>query len=89
MSLRQADYLSRGSPTECGVSECDREALTIRRPCSTTSCRAIGKKIIVYIHIYINKKVIKFIVYFNYENITLSLQVVDVAVNIFSSMVYI
>jgi hypothetical protein len=50
----QADYLSRGSPMVCGVSECDREASTIRKPWSTTSCRAIGKKLLfVYINIHI------------------------------------
>jgi hypothetical protein len=29
------------SPTECGVSECDREASIMRRPRPTGACRAI------------------------------------------------
>jgi hypothetical protein len=31
------------SPTECGVSECDHEASTMRRPLPTRGCRVIGK----------------------------------------------
>jgi hypothetical protein len=34
----------RKSPTECGLSECDREALITRRPWSTRGCCAMGKK---------------------------------------------
>jgi len=30
------------SPTECFVTECDREASTIRRPWRTRGCRAMG-----------------------------------------------
>jgi hypothetical protein len=33
--------LARRSPTECGVSECDREALIMRRPWPTGGCCAI------------------------------------------------
>jgi len=33
--------LVRRSPTECGVSECDREASTLCRPWPTGGCRAI------------------------------------------------
>ena len=36
--------LIQRSPTECGVSECDREASTLRRPCPTRGCHAMGKK---------------------------------------------
>jgi hypothetical protein len=34
--------LVQRSPTECGVSECDREALTMRRPWPTGGCCAMG-----------------------------------------------
>jgi hypothetical protein len=30
--------------TECGVSECDREASIMGRPCSTGGCYAMGDK---------------------------------------------
>ena len=33
----------QSSSTECGVSECDREASITRRPWSTTGCCAIEK----------------------------------------------
>jgi hypothetical protein len=36
--------LVKRSPTECGVSECDREASTMRRPWSTRGCCAMNKK---------------------------------------------
>jgi hypothetical protein len=36
--------LFQRSPTECGVSECDREASIMRRPWLTRGCCAIGKK---------------------------------------------
>jgi hypothetical protein len=36
--------LVQSSPTECGVSECDREASIIRRPWPTKGCCAKGKK---------------------------------------------
>jgi len=32
------------SPTECGVSECEREASIIRRPWSTRGCSVMEKK---------------------------------------------
>jgi hypothetical protein len=32
----------QGSPTECGVSECDSETSTVKRPVPTGDCRAIG-----------------------------------------------
>jgi hypothetical protein len=37
--------LIQGSPAECGVSDCDREASIMRRPRPTRGCCAIGKKI--------------------------------------------
>jgi hypothetical protein len=33
------------SPTDCGVSECDREAWIIRRPWPTRGCCIMGEKI--------------------------------------------
>jgi hypothetical protein len=36
--------LVQRSPTKCGVSECDREASIMRRPCPTGGCRAMGKR---------------------------------------------
>jgi hypothetical protein len=33
--------LVQRSPTECGVSEYDREALRVRRPWGTRDCRAV------------------------------------------------
>jgi hypothetical protein len=36
--------LVQRSRTECGVSECDREASILRRPWHTKGCCAIGKK---------------------------------------------
>jgi hypothetical protein len=36
--------LVEGSPTECGVSECDREASITWRPWPTGGCCAIGKR---------------------------------------------
>ena len=41
------------TPTECGVSECDREASTMRRPWCNRVCRAMGrKKTLVEIHLF-------------------------------------
>jgi len=37
--------LVQRSPTECGVSECDREALILRRPWPTRGCCTTGKKL--------------------------------------------
>jgi hypothetical protein len=37
--------LVQRSPTECGVSECDREASIMRRPWPTGGCRAIRNKL--------------------------------------------
>ena len=37
-SLRWADLSSRKCPTECGVSVCDREAWTMRRPWRISGC---------------------------------------------------
>ena len=34
--------LVQKSPTKCGVSECDRVASTVRRPCSTGGCYVMG-----------------------------------------------
>jgi hypothetical protein len=34
-------------PTDCGVSECDREASTVRRPWPTRGCCDIGEKIVI------------------------------------------
>jgi len=36
--------LVQRSPTVCGVSECDRGALIIKRPCPARGCCGIGKK---------------------------------------------
>jgi hypothetical protein len=36
--------LVQRSPTDCGVSECDREASVMRGPWPTRGCCAIGKK---------------------------------------------
>jgi hypothetical protein len=36
--------LVQRSPTECGVSECDREALVTRRPWPIRRCCAVEKK---------------------------------------------
>jgi hypothetical protein len=36
--------LVRRSPTECGVSECDREVSAMRRPCPKRGCCAMGEK---------------------------------------------
>jgi hypothetical protein len=38
--------LVQRSPTECGESECDREASIMRRPWPTGGCCAIGEKIL-------------------------------------------
>jgi len=35
-------FLVQSSPIECGVSECDREASTMRRPWPTGGCCAMG-----------------------------------------------
>ena len=35
--------LVQGSPTDCGVSECDLETSTLRKPKSTRGCRSMGK----------------------------------------------
>ena len=35
--------LGQRSPTECGVSDCDREASIVRRPWPTRGCCAMGK----------------------------------------------
>ena len=37
-------------PTECGVSERDRKASTIRRPWPTGECCAVEKKVNVYVN---------------------------------------
>ena len=39
--------LVKRSPTECGVSECDRKASTMRRPWLTTGCCAMKKMYII------------------------------------------
>ena len=36
--------LVQRSPTECCVSECDREASTVTRPWPTRGCRAMKEK---------------------------------------------
>jgi hypothetical protein len=37
--------LIQGSPTECGVSECDREASTMRRPWPAKAVKPLKKKL--------------------------------------------
>ena len=39
--------LVQRSPTECGVSECDREVSIMRRPWPTMGCCAIGENYVV------------------------------------------
>ena len=39
--------LVQRSPTECGVSECDREASIMRRPRPTRGCCAMKKKVLM------------------------------------------
>jgi hypothetical protein len=38
--------LVQGSPTECDVSECDREASTVVGPWPARGCCAIGKEVL-------------------------------------------
>jgi hypothetical protein len=38
------ESLVQRNPTDCGVSESDREALIVRRPWPTTGCCAMGGK---------------------------------------------
>jgi hypothetical protein len=40
--------LVQRSPTECGVSECDRKASIIRRPWPTRGCCAMGKNMYIF-----------------------------------------
>jgi hypothetical protein len=42
--------LAQRSPTACGVSECDREVSTVRRPRPNRGCRTV---IYIYIFIYL------------------------------------
>jgi hypothetical protein len=44
--------LVQRSPTECGVSECDREASIMRKPWPTGGCCATGGKKYIYIYTY-------------------------------------
>jgi len=37
----------QGSPTECCMSDCDREASIMRRPWPTIGCRAMEKRELV------------------------------------------
>ena len=41
--------LLQRSPTECDVSECDREASIMRRPCPTRGCCAMEKNVVIEI----------------------------------------
>ena len=41
--------LVQNSPTECGVSECDRETSTMSRPSPTTGFRAMKGKILTIV----------------------------------------
>jgi hypothetical protein len=51
-----ADYLVvQRSPTECGVSECDREASKKRRPRPLRGCRAIKKNNFIDLILYMRK----------------------------------
>jgi hypothetical protein len=52
--------LLRKSPTECGVSECDREALIMRRSWPTEGCFNMGGGKILY-DLYPSSKVIRLI----------------------------
>jgi hypothetical protein len=40
--------LVQRSPNECGVSECDREASTVRGPWPTADCHVMNKEMIGY-----------------------------------------
>ena len=42
--------LVQRSPTECGMSQCGREASTMRSPWSTTGCCAKGRRVFVFIY---------------------------------------
>jgi len=44
--------LVQRSPTECSVSECDREASIMRRPWSIRSCSAMDKNVFIFYKIY-------------------------------------
>jgi hypothetical protein len=48
--LRRAPSLVQGSPTECGVPECDREASILRKPWPTRGCCAMGRGKIYPVH---------------------------------------
>jgi hypothetical protein len=50
--LAKGSSLVQRSPTDCGVSECDRAASIIRRPWHISVCRAMEY---IYIYIYIYK----------------------------------
>jgi hypothetical protein len=45
--------LTERSPTECGVSECDREVSTVKRPWHIRGCCAIKMFRYIYIYIYV------------------------------------
>jgi hypothetical protein len=48
-SLRRADHLSRGVlPSVVWLTECDREALIMRRPWPTRGCCAMGENVYFY-----------------------------------------
>jgi hypothetical protein len=54
------------SPTDCGVSQCDREASILRRPWPTTTVEPLEKQYIyiyiyIYIHTHIYTKLISFV----------------------------
>jgi hypothetical protein len=48
--------LVQRSSTECGVSECDREASTVRRLWPNRGCRAIKQYISMYIYIHVSQE---------------------------------
>jgi hypothetical protein len=45
-----ASSLVQRNVTECGVSECDREASIMKRPWPSRSCCAMGKKYAIRCH---------------------------------------
>jgi hypothetical protein len=58
MFLRLTDHSSR-SPTECGVSECDRKASTMRGPWPSRGCQAMQNKYTKSLHVLIYGAVTK------------------------------
>ena len=52
--------LVQRSSTWCGVSECDREAASVRRPWSARGCRAMKKEVLYAFCMVLGTKVIDY-----------------------------